>query len=85
MGFFLWLIVGGISGWLAGKIMKGSGYGFFRNVLLGFVGGCLGGWVGRDVLGLEWASVDGFNLGSIATAVIGAVLFIYVVRLIREG
>lgn len=81
MGFFLWIVVGGLSGWIAGKVIKGSGYGFFRNIIVGIVGACLGGWLG-DTLGVSWAQVDGFNLASIGTAVIGAIAFLLILKLI---
>ena len=39
------IIIGGIAGWLAGKLLKGGGYGIFMNIILGIIGGMLGGWL----------------------------------------
>ena len=45
MGFIAWIVVGLIAGWLAGKVMKGGGYGVLVDIILGILGGVLGGWV----------------------------------------
>lgn len=73
------LIVGLIAGAIAGWIMRGEGYGFWKNLILGLFGGCVGGWL-FDLLGLEW---NGF-LGTIGTAVIGAVVIIWIARRISK-
>jgi uncharacterized membrane protein YeaQ/YmgE (transglycosylase-associated protein family) len=52
MGWITTLLVGAIAGWLAGKVMRGEGYGALMNVLLGIVGGVLGGIV-FDLVGLK--------------------------------
>jgi uncharacterized membrane protein YeaQ/YmgE (transglycosylase-associated protein family) len=39
------IIIGGIAGWIAGKIMKGGGFGILINILLGIVGGVVGRWI----------------------------------------
>ena len=44
MGILTWIIVGLIAGWLAGKVMKGGGYGVLVDIILGILGGVLGGW-----------------------------------------
>ena len=44
MGIIFWILVGLIAGWLTGKIMKGSGYGFFVDIILGMAGAMVGGF-----------------------------------------
>lgn len=79
MGFIMWLIVGGVSGWLAGQIMKGGGFGLIGNVVIGLIGGFVGGLL-FSLVGL--ASVG--LLGEILTSVVGAIVLIYVVRLLKK-
>ncbi len=45
MGFLWYIIIGIVAGFLAGKIMRGGGFGVIINLILGIVGGVLGGWV----------------------------------------
>ena len=80
MSFIYFIIIGAIAGWLAGKIMKGGGFGLVMNIVLGVVGGVVGGWL-FSFLGI---SSDGGTLGSLVTAVAGAVLILYVGRLIKK-
>jgi uncharacterized membrane protein YeaQ/YmgE (transglycosylase-associated protein family) len=76
-----WLIVGLIAGWLAGLVMKGGGYGIIVDILLGIVGGWLGGWLfGR--LGI-WPA--GGMIGSIIVAFIGAVILVWITRLLKKA
>lgn len=72
------LIVGLIAGLIAGWIMRGQGYGCLWNIVLGLVGGCVGGWL-FEKLGISWAG----PFGSIGTAVVGAVVVIWVYQLIQ--
>lgn len=73
------LIVGGIAGWIAGKIMRGGGYGLIGNVGLGIVGAVVGGHV------LEWMGVytSGGMISSIATASLGAIVLLWVIGLMK--
>lgn len=80
MGFLYFVIIGAIAGWLAGKIMKGGGFGLLMNMVLGIIGGVVGGWV-FGVLGI---STEGGHLGSLITSVVGAVLILFVARLIKK-
>jgi len=80
MNFIYFIIIGAIAGWLAGKIMKGGGFGLIMNMVLGIIGGVVGGWV-FSLLGL---STDGGTIGSLVTSVAGAVLILYVGRLIKK-
>ncbi|MBK7428729.1 MAG: GlsB/YeaQ/YmgE family stress response membrane protein [Saprospiraceae bacterium] len=79
MSFLYFIIIGLIAGWLAGKIMRGSGFGLIGNILIGILGAILGGWL-FGVLGFAVSS--GF-WGSLITATIGAVVAIFIARLIR--
>jgi uncharacterized membrane protein YeaQ/YmgE (transglycosylase-associated protein family) len=78
MGFFSWIIVGAIAGFLADALM-GSSKGILWTVVLGIVGGLVGGFVAASVL--HKGSVDGINVESIVIATIGAIAIILVARL----
>jgi uncharacterized membrane protein YeaQ/YmgE (transglycosylase-associated protein family) len=75
----LWtILLGGIAGWLAGKVMKGDGYGIVVDIVLGLIGGWLGGHV------LAWLGVHfGGDFGYLITAFIGAVILVWLVRLVK--
>lgn len=79
MGLIGSFIIGGVAGWLAGRIMKGEGYGVLMNILLGIVGGLIGGWV-FSLLGLATTSI----IGQLICATVGAVLLIFLVRALRK-
>jgi len=80
MDFLWWLIVGLIAGFLAGKIMKGSGYGTLADIVLGVVGAFVGGFLMRLV---GFAGAGGL-IYTILVATLGAVILIWVVRLIKK-
>lgn len=80
MSFIYFIIIGGVAGWLAGKIMKGGGFGLVMNIVLGIIGSMVGGWV----FGFFGISTDGGMIGSLVTALVGAVLILYVARLIKK-
>lgn len=76
----LWfLLVGLIAGWLAGKIMKGGGYGLVGDLVVGVIGAILGGYL----FGLLGINAGGL-IGAIITALVGAIVLIYLLRLIRR-
>ena len=80
MSFVYFIIIGGIAGWLAGNIMKGGGFGLVMNIVLGIIGSVVGGWL-FSLLGLS--SNEGL-IGSLVTALAGAVLILFVGRLIKK-
>ncbi len=80
MQFIYYLVIGALAGWGAGQIMKGGGFGVLMNIVLGIIGGVVGGWV-FSLLGI---SSDGGLIGSLVTALVGAVLILYVARLIKK-
>ena len=75
-----WIVVGLIAGWLAGKVMKGGGYGVLVDIVLGILGGIVGGWV-FGLLGLH----AGGLIGSIVVAFVGAVILVWVVRKLKKA
>ncbi len=72
------LIIGLIAGWLAGKLMRGSGYGIIADVLLGLVGAVIGSWLFRQ-LGIVVVGSVGF----LAMATIGALVLVGAAHLLR--
>ncbi|MBL0160392.1 MAG: GlsB/YeaQ/YmgE family stress response membrane protein [Bryobacterales bacterium] len=77
----LWfLLIGILAGWLAGQVMKGGGYGLIGDLVLGIIGAFVGGWI----LGLVGVTAGGF-IGRVITATIGAVLLVFLVRLIKKA
>jgi uncharacterized membrane protein YeaQ/YmgE (transglycosylase-associated protein family) len=80
-GIIWWILVGLIAGWLAGKVMRGGGYGVLMDILLGMVGAVLGGWL-FGMLGIY----PGLGLiGSILVAFVGACILLWIVRLIKKA
>ena len=80
-GVIVWLIIGAIAGWLAGKLVKGGGFGLIGDIVVGIVGALIGGWL-AGVLGIGIGS--GF-IASIITAVIGAVILLIILRAIKRA
>lgn len=79
---FVWLILGGISGWLASKIMKkDEEMGTWMNILVGIIGAFIGGWL-AGIFGL--GPVTGLNLWSFIISIIGAVILLSIVSLFRR-
>lgn len=81
MGILAWIIVGLIAGWLAGKVMKGGGYGVLVDIILGILGGILGGWL-FGLLGI-WQGRG--LIGSIIVAFIGAVILVAITRAVKRA
>jgi uncharacterized membrane protein YeaQ/YmgE (transglycosylase-associated protein family) len=87
IGFIVWLIVGGIIGWLASMVMKTDAQqGVFLNIVVGIVGAFLGGWLG-SVMGIGGADInDGaFNVTSLLLSLVGAIVLLAIVNLFRRG
>ena len=84
MGLLSWIVVGAIAGWLAGQVVQGTGFGLLGDIIVGVIGGLLGGFLAARLFNMPDA-VNGFNLGSIVVAFLGAIVVIVVVRLLRGG
>ncbi|MCU4175252.1 GlsB/YeaQ/YmgE family stress response membrane protein [Carboxylicivirga sp. N1Y90] len=73
------ILIGLVAGFLAGKIMKGAGFGILINILLGIAGAFIGGWL-LGVLGISWGGL----IGQLVTALIGAIVILWVASLFRK-
>lgn len=86
MNFVIWLIIGGILGWLASLVMKTDGQqGIFLNIIVGIVGAFLGGLVIAPLLGTGTINQNDFSLASMGVSLIGALILLAIVNLIRRG
>ena len=81
MGILSWIVVGLIAGWLAGMVMKGGGFGLIGDIIVGVIGALLGGWIANKFLHIG-AGMSGINLESILIAFGGAVVLLFVLRLL---
>ena len=79
-GLITWLFLGLIAGWLAGLVMKGSGYGLIGDLLFGLIGALVGGFL----FGLLVEGDYGF-WGSMVVAFLGACILIAIVRALAPG
>lgn len=78
MAILVWIIIGGLAGWLASLLVRGTGMGLLMNIVVGIVGGVIGGFI-VGILGGE--GVTGLNVWSFVVAFIGAVVLLLIVRL----
>lgn len=81
MGWLTTIIVGAVVGWLAELVMK-SPMGLVGNIILGIVGGFVGGLLSQLVFGANL--MTGFNITSILTGLVGAIIVILIGRLVRR-
>jgi uncharacterized membrane protein YeaQ/YmgE (transglycosylase-associated protein family) len=77
----IWLIVGGVAGWLAGMVVKGGGFGLIGDIIVGIIGALIAGWL-LPQLGIV---IGGGILGAIIDAFIGAVILLLILRLIKRA
>lgn len=79
-----WLIIGGLAGWIASKIMKtDKDMGIVANIIVGVVGALVGGWLSRVLFGIQ-VDPNGFSIGSILVAIIGSVLLLAMIKFVKR-
>jgi uncharacterized membrane protein YeaQ/YmgE (transglycosylase-associated protein family) len=78
--FIIWIVIGGVAGWLAGLIMSGGGYGIFGDIIIGIAGSVIAGWL----FGALHVAAGRGILGSIIAATVGAIVLIFIIRVIRR-
>jgi len=82
VSWFAYIIIGGIAGWLASKIVKGTGSGILVDIVVGVIGGFFGGFI-LEHLGFNVAG--GRHWFTFFTALLGAVILLFIVRLVRSA
>jgi uncharacterized membrane protein YeaQ/YmgE (transglycosylase-associated protein family) len=79
---FVWFIlIGLVAGWLAGKLVKGGGFGALGDIIVGILGALLGGFLFRSL----GASAGGGLIGAILVATVGAVILLLLARVVKRG
>ena len=75
MNFIWFIVIGGIAGWLSGRVIKGSGFGVPGNIIVGIIGSIVGGWV----FNFFNISTSGKTIGPFITAFCGALIVLFIV------
>jgi uncharacterized membrane protein YeaQ/YmgE (transglycosylase-associated protein family) len=79
MGFLWFIIIGIVAGFVAGKLMRGGGFGILVNLVVGIIGAVLGGWV-FGLLGIHTTGI----IGSLVTATVGAIILLWIISLFQR-
>ena len=86
MNFIIWLVVGGLIGWIASKVMNTDAQqGILLNIVVGIVGSILGGWLISPLLGAGTINQSDFSLSGLVVSLVGAVILLAIVNLVRRG
>lgn len=86
MNFIIWIVIGGVIGWLASMVMKTNAQqGIFLNIIVGIVGAFLGGWLLSPLFGAGTINSDDFSLLSLVVSFLGALILLAIVNLVRRG
>lgn len=86
MNFIIWLVVGGVLGWLASLLMRTDAQqGVLLNIVVGIVGAVLAGWFLSPLVGIPTINQGVFSLGSLLISLVGAVVLLAIVNLVRRG
>ena len=86
MNFIIWLVVGGVLGWIASLIMKTDAQqGIGLNIVVGIVGAFIGGWLVTPLLGGGTINQGDFSVMGLVSSLIGAVILLAIVNLFRRS
>ncbi len=86
MNFIIWLVVGGLIGWVASMIMRTDAQqGVLLNIVVGIVGAFLGGWLISPLVGVGTINQGAFSIGALVVSLLGAVILLAIVNLLRRG
>jgi uncharacterized membrane protein YeaQ/YmgE (transglycosylase-associated protein family) len=86
INFIIWIILGGILGWLASIIMRTDAQqGLLLNIIVGIVGAFLAGLVLSPLFGIETINQNNFSIASLLVSLLGAVILLAIVNLFRRG
>lgn len=84
MNILIWLIMGGIIGWLASLIMR-TNEGLLLNIVVGIVGALIGGWLISPLVGAATINQGDLSLPGLGVSLLGAIILLAVVNLLRGG
>ncbi len=86
MNFIIWLVVGGLIGWVASMVMKTDAQqGMILNVVVGIVGAMLGGWFLAPMFGTGTINSSDFSLAGLGVSLLGAIVLLAIVNFFRRG
>jgi uncharacterized membrane protein YeaQ/YmgE (transglycosylase-associated protein family) len=86
IGIILWLVIGGVIGWLASLVMRRDGsQGIILNIVVGIVGAVLGGWLLSPMLGAPTINSGVISIGSLLVSFLGAVVLLAIVNLVSRN
>ncbi len=80
VGLIGYIVIGGLAGWAAGKIMKGGGFGILMNIVIGIAGALLGGFL----LSFFFNTAGGGWIFTFLTALLGSVILLWIVGMVRK-
>ena len=86
MNFIIWLVIGGLIGWLASMLMRTNDQqGIFLNVVVGIVGAMLAGWFISPMVGIGTINQNNFSMGGLLVSFVGAAILLAIVNFFRRG
>jgi uncharacterized membrane protein YeaQ/YmgE (transglycosylase-associated protein family) len=86
MNIIIWLVVGGLIGWVASVVMRTDGQqGLVLNVVVGIVGAFLGGWLLSPLVGVSTINQSNFSVAGLLVSLVGAAILLAIVNLVRRG
>ena len=86
MNLILWIIIGGILGWIASIIMRTNAQqGLFLNIVVGIIGALVAGFVLTPLLGIGTINQNNFSLPALLVSLLGAIILLAIVNLFRRG
>jgi uncharacterized membrane protein YeaQ/YmgE (transglycosylase-associated protein family) len=85
MNFLIWIVIGGVVGWLASILMRRDAeQGVFLNIVVGIVGALLGGWLISPLVGSATINQGDFSLGGLGVSLLGAIILLAIVNLFQR-
>ncbi len=86
INFIIWIVIGGLLGWIASMIMRTDGQqGTFLNIIVGIVGAFLAGYILSPLLGVSTINQNNFSFAGLAISLLGAVILLGIVNIFRRG
>ena len=86
INFIVWIILGGLIGWLASLVMRTSAQqGIFLNIVVGIIGAMLGGFLISPLLGVATINQNDFSIAALLVSFLGAIILLGIVNFIRRG